>query len=328
LYYNLYLHKKFYSFCLEKAPFLWDIVFHVTNNKFYVSILEKIILLSLREKLKNLFNEYQPDIIISTHPSHSIVEEYKKEAHKNIFYLGVITDSYIIHQIWISKSVDYYCVIDEDTKHKLMERGISKEKIYVTGFPVNSKLFEKVDRQKILVELGLKPDKFTILVVIDLTKISRFIEIVKFLGNKTGDFQIIIITGKYQNLYELFSKMKFVVPAKIIGWTDLMHDFMRISDLVICKAGGAIVSEALSAKKLIFIPVFAPGQEKGNAYVIKKYGMGFYETDINKIYTLLNKIIYGEINLKDYEKNIEKWVKFDPAYKISQLVNEILSGRI
>jgi processive 1,2-diacylglycerol beta-glucosyltransferase len=205
-----------------------------------------------------------------------------------------------------------------------MEKGISEEKIYVTGFPVNSKLFEKVDRQKILVELGLKPDKFTILVVIDLTKIGRFIEIVKFLGNKTGDFQIIIITGKYQNLYELFSKMKFIVPAKIIGWTDLMHDFIRISDLVICKAGGSHCFGGVICKKTIFIPVFAPGQEKGNAYVIKKYGMGFYETDINKIYTLLNKIIYGEINLKDYEKNIERWVKFDPAYKISQLVNEIL----
>jgi processive 1,2-diacylglycerol beta-glucosyltransferase len=323
---QLTFFQKLYNFSMEK-PILFDIFFFVTNNRVCVSLLKKIILLSSYKKFKNLFDEYQPDIIISTHPYWNfIVKRYKKQTQKNIPYLCVITDSYMIHQSWIDSSVDYYLVIDEDTKHLLINNGISK--IYVTGFPVNSKLFEKVDKEKILAELGLKPNKLTILIVVGLGAIERFIEIIEFLKNKTEDFQMIIVAGKYQNVYGMYNKMNFVPKTKLIGWTDRMYDFIRVSDLVISKGGGAIVSESLSAKVPIFIPVFVPGQERGNVFVIKKYQMGFHEIDINKIYNLLNKIISKEINLDEYKSNIERWIKHDPAYKIASLVNKILSNKI
>jgi len=323
---KLTFFQKLYNFSMER-PILFDLFFFVTNNTFCVSILKTLIIFSSFKKFKKLFDEYQPDLIISTHPYWNfIVKEYKKLTHKNIPYLCVITDSYMVHKAWIDKSVDYYLVIDDDTKHILINNGINK--IFVTGFPVNSKLFEKIDKEKIFKELELKTNKLTILIVVGLGAISRFVEIIEFLRKKSGDFQLIIITGKYKSLYELFSKIDFVVPTKVIGWTDRIHDFIRVSDLVICKGGGAIVSETLSAKTPVFIPVFVPGQERGNVYIIKKYNMGIYETEISNIYNLLNKIISKEIDLREYKNNIEKWIKYDPAFRIASLVHKVLSNRI
>ncbi len=311
---------------MEK-PILFDVFFFITNNRLCVFILKIMILLSSYKKFKKIFDEYQPDIIISTHPYWNfIVEKYKKQIQKSIPYLCVITDSYMVHQSWIDKSVDYYLVIDEDTKHVLINNGIKS--IYVTGFPVNSKLFEKVDREKILSELELKSNKLTILIVVGLGAVNRFIEIIRFLKNKTEDFQIIIVCGKYQNVYDICSKMNFVPKTKLIGWTDRMYDFIRVSDLVICKGGGAIVSESLSAKVPVFVPVFVPGQERGNVYIIKKYKMGFHEIEISNIYTLLEKIISKQIDLKDYKNNIEKFIKYDPACKIASLIHKILLNKI
>jgi processive 1,2-diacylglycerol beta-glucosyltransferase len=323
---KLTFFQKLYNFSMEK-PILFDIFFFMTSNRLCVFLLKLMILSSSYKKFKNLFNEYQPDLIISTHPYWNfIVEKYKKQVQKNIPYLCVITDSYMVHQAWVDKSVDYYLVIDEDTKHLLINKGIKN--IYVTGFPVNSKLFEKVDKEKILAELGLDPYKLTILIVVGLGAVNRFVEIIEFLKNKTQNFQMIIVAGKYQNIYDMFNKMNFVPKTKLIGWTDSMFDFIRISDLVISKGGGAIVSESLSGKTPVFVPVFVPGQERGNVYILKKYGIGFHETDINKIYNLLEKIINGDINLNEYKDRIEKWVKYDPAYKIASLTNKILLNKI
>ncbi|MEN3013256.1 MAG: glycosyltransferase [Endomicrobiia bacterium] len=320
--------QKLYNFSMEK-PIIFDVFFFLTNNKLCTSILNLIMLLKNYNATKNLLDEFKPDIIVSTHPYWNfLIKKYKKEV-KNIPYICVITDSYMIHKAWIDRFVDYYFVIDEDTKHVLINNNIKN--IYVTGFPVNYKLFEKVEKEKIIKELELDLDvnKKIILITIGLGATSRFIEIIEYLKDIENNFQLIIITGKYKDIYDyLTTKVKFKPKTKIIGWTDKMYNFLKISDIVICKAGGAIVSEALSCGVPVFIPLFVPAQEKGNVYIVKKYQMGFYEEDIEKVYKILDDIIFDRINLKIYKENIKKFIKDNPALIISNLINRILNNLI
>lgn len=322
---QLSFFQKLYNFSMEK-PILFDIFFSLTNNKLCNSIL-KFILLKNYKYVEKLFNEFQPDIFISTHPYWNfIVDKYKRKI-KTIPYTCVVTDSYRVHQAWISKKVDYYFVIDEDTKHVLINHGIRN--IYVTGFPVNPKIFEKTDREKILLELGLDINKKTILITIGLGAIDRFLDIINYLKDKENkSFQLIIITGKYKNIYDKLNSTKFRPKTKIIGWTDRMHDFLKAADVVISKAGGAIVSETLSCGAPIFIPLFVPAQEKGNVYIIKKYNMGFYEENIEKVYKILDDIIFDKIDINIYKQNIKKFIKFNPALKIAKLITNIIKDTL
>lgn len=319
---KLTFFQKLYNLSMEK-PILFDIFFYLTNNKFCSFILELFMKLINYKHAKKIFNDFQPDIFISTHPYWTfLVKKYKKE--RNIPYICVITDSYMVHKAWIDKFVDIYCVIDEDTKHVLINNNIKN--IFVTGFPVADKLFEKVDKNKILVEeLGLHKDKLTILITVGLGAIERFLDIIEYLRKKTGNFQMIIVTGKYKQIYDYLISLKFNPPTKIIGWTDRMYDFIRVSDLVICKGGGAIVSESLSAGVPVFIPLFVPGQERGNVYVVKKYQMGFHEIELQKVYQILEQIITGKINLNFYKDNISKYIQHNPAEKIVKISESILS---
>ncbi|MCS7230690.1 MAG: glycosyltransferase [Elusimicrobiota bacterium] len=314
--------QKLYNFSMEK-PIIFDIFFTLTNNNFCKFFL-KILLLSTNYKIfEKILNEYEPDIIISTHPYWNfLVKRYKKKV-KKIPYICIITDSYMIHTAWIDKDVDYYFVIDEDTKHVLINYGVRN--IYVTGFPVNPKIFEKIQKEKVLSDLGLEINKKTILITIGLGAVERFLEIINYLRNKNNNFQMIIITGKYKNLYDYLTKLTFNVNTKIIGWTDRMHDFLRVSDVIICKGGGAIVSESLSSGVPVFIPLFVPAQEKGNVYIVKKYKMGFYEEDIEKVYQILDDIIENRINLDEYKENIKKYIKNNPSVIIANLINKILN---
>ncbi len=318
---QLTFFQKLYNFSMER-PILFDILFNLTNNEFCRFTLEKMMILNYYKKVKKIFDEYQPDIFVSSHPYWNfLVKKYKRE--KDIPYVCIVTDSYMIHKAWIDSSVNYYCVIDEDSKYVLINNGIKN--IIVTGFPVNPKLFEEIDRQKILSELKLDRDRITILVAIGLGAVERFLEIIEFLRVKKEDFQLIVVCGKYQDVYQKLKNEEFIPPTAIIGWTDRMHDFIRASDLVICKGGGAIVSESLSAKKPVFIPLFVPGQEKGNVYIVEKYKMGFHEEDINKIFSKLEEIISKRINLKEYQDNIAKYIKPNPSYKIANFVYKMIT---
>lgn len=319
---QLTFFQKLYNFSMEK-PIMFDVFFSLTDNKFCKFIL-KSILLTKYELVEKIFNEYQPNVFLSTHPYWNFLAIKYKKRVKNIPYTCVITDSYMVHTTWIDKKVDYYFVIDEDTKHVLINRGIKN--IYVTGFPVNPKIFEKSQKEKTLLDLGLDTDKKTILITIGLGAIDRFLEIINYLKDKKGNFQLIIITGRYKNVYDKLIKTEFVPKTIIIGWTDKMHEFLKASDLVISKAGGAIVSETLSCGVPIFIPLFVPAQEKGNVYIIKKYNMGFYEEDIKKVYEILDNIIFDKINLDIYKQNIKKFVKFNPALRIAELTIKIVEG--
>ncbi|MCS7151371.1 MAG: hypothetical protein NZ928_03170 [Endomicrobia bacterium] len=322
---KLTFFQKLYNFSMEK-PVIFDTFFFCTNNNFCKNLLKTIIIANSYNSAKEYFNEFNPDIFVSTHPYWNfIVQKYKKEV-RNVPYVCVITDSYMIHKSWIDKNVDFYCVIDEDTKHVLINSGINK--IWVTGFPVNSKLFQQVDKHKILSELGLREGVLTILITIGLGALDKFLKIVDFLRKKKELFQLIIITGKYKELYDKLNMMEYIPRTKIIGWTDRMHDYLRVSDLVICKGGGAIVSESLSAGVPVLIPVFVPGQERGNVYVVKKYKLGFHYEDEETVFKLLDDIITAKIKLEIYKNNIKKYIQNNPAGKILKLVEDIVSGEI
>ncbi len=314
---KLTLFQKMYNYSMER-PVLWDKFFDFTNNRFSTNLLKHFILRGYYSIAKKIILEFKPDIIVAAHPYWNyIVEKFKKEIN-NIPYICIVTDSYMIHDTWKYGSIDIYCVIDNDSKDVLEKSGLKN--VYVTGFPVNPDIENQIDRNKILKELNLNPSLTTILITIGLGALERFIEIIDYLKTKKGEFQLILISGKYDNINSMLKEKKYVVPTAIIGWTNKMADYIRSADLVICKAGGAIVSESLAAKKPIFIPVFVPGQEKGNVYIIQKYQFGFYEIGKEKIFNILDRIISKEINLNFYKENIEKYTNKNAAINIAKLI--------
>jgi processive 1,2-diacylglycerol beta-glucosyltransferase len=57
----------------------------------------------------------------------------------------------------------------------------------------------------------------------------------------------------------------------IIGWTQEMPHLLRSHDVIICKAGGAILHEVLAARTPAVIDYVVPGQEEGNAaYLVSR----------------------------------------------------------
>jgi processive 1,2-diacylglycerol beta-glucosyltransferase len=59
--------------------------------------------------------------------------------------------------------------------------------------------------------------------------------------------------------------------VKVLGWTNQMPELMMSHHLVISKAGGATVQEAIAARCPMIVNQVIPGQEEGNAELIWRY---------------------------------------------------------
>jgi processive 1,2-diacylglycerol beta-glucosyltransferase len=320
------LFRKMYNWSMEN-PFVWNIVFNLTNSlvaqKYF-----NLILPLFYSSLYRIFDREKPDMFVLTHPYWNyIIGAYKNKYKKNIPCVMIVTDSTAIHHAWVGPGVDRYIVVDRDTYNVMNILGVDSQKIVELGFPVSTEFSKRFDRTKFLTGLKLNPELPTITIVIGMGSLNRFIKIIDLLRTRNDmPFQMILLTGKYERVYRELQSRQFLVQTKLVGWTDNMPDYIRAGDLVVAKGGGAIVMETLAAGKPVIIPVLTPGQEKGNAKIIKKYGLGFVDTSLRNVYAILCYLIVNPDKIKELQERVKHHSKPDACFRIAEFIHARLEN--
>lgn len=244
-----------YSKITKNIPWFWGKIYYHTQEP----IFERIINLSnkvLSYKLGRLLKEINPDVIISTHFFVGHMCSILKQRGKiNAELATVITDyGEDPYNEWICnhKYIDYFFVAHNEIKNKLIEKGVSEDKVFDTGIPISDNFLKNYDKFRILEELKLNLNKKNVLFFgggeFGLGK-SKTLEVFECLVKDFANIQIIAIAGKNENLKNNFEKIVTEnnrnEDVKIFGFTDKVAEFMSISNLVITKPGGLTSTEAL-----------------------------------------------------------------------------------
>jgi processive 1,2-diacylglycerol beta-glucosyltransferase len=321
------IFDKIYKFSMQNFHF-WDLFFNITDSNLTRLYCDSLLPIFYKKAL-SIFLKENPDLCITTHPYWNfLIDGYNRRVKEKIKYICVVTDAIRIHHIWISRGADYYIVCDKYTKKVISKYNIDKNKIFVKGLPVNLRFSERISREKFLTDLGLKSELITFLVVIGLGDTRRFLKLIDYLTKLASlNFQLIVITGKYKNICNKLMNKSSVVPIKVIGWTDRMADFIKSCDLVISKGGGAIVMETLAAGKPVFIPVFTPGQERGNAEFIKKYRLGFVERDFDKVKEIMRELASKPELISEIQNRVQKHSNPNSAKEIAEFAHAVIFNK-
>src|ERR1017187_2736478 len=87
--------------------------------------------------------------------------------------------------------------------------------------------------------------------------------------------------------------------------------------LVIAKAGGAMVQEAIAARCPIIINQVIPGQEEGNAHLIKKLGVGAVAERSKEVRDLVEEAFaHKSRQWQEWRDNLDKVSRPDAALRI------------
>lgn len=292
-----------------------------------------------RKYLMPLVEEFRPDAIISTHPFATEMISLLKEDGKITAPLICVMTDYGPHRAWIHPYVDSYIVSNEGMVDTMAKMGAPREKIHPYGIPVEESFYEKMDRAEVLRQLGLSPDKPTVLIMAGSFGVSNILRIYNNIIKVNLDFQIIVITGKNERLYEAFNKLilrnsrqkplrdvsvklkpKPSKPTKVLFFTNEVHKYMQISDLIITKPGGLTVSEALACNLPMAIFDAIPGPEMENAEFLIDNNMAVKIQKGSACSETIYDLLSNQERLEEMRRSCSA---FDKSSSGPKIVNEI-----
>jgi len=185
--------------------------------------------------------------------------------------VSIVTD-FEAHALWMEECVDLYCVAAEETKARLVARGAKAANIVATGISISAKFSQKIDGRQVRRKLGLRDDLGVLLVLSGGFGMGPVAEIVTELDKVEGDFQMLVVTARNEELRRELAAVDRRHPTHVLGFATNMHELMAVSNLVISKPGGLTSSEALAIGKPLFILNPIPGQEAANSDFLLEHG--------------------------------------------------------
>jgi len=311
-----------YDKWVRDVPELYKFGYELSDSPIPVTILETILVVSLYEVINEMIEEHEPDIIINTYPLYQAPFVAVKSLHKlKIPMVTIVTDLATVHQIWFNDKVDWLVVPTEIVRDDAIEAGVNPDKISVIGIPVNPRIFQMQEsKQELRKSLGWNQELTTILAV-GSKRVEHFKENLDILNHSGFSFQLIVVTGKDQELYEELNTVDWHHEIHLYEFVDQMPEFMRASELLIAKAGGLIVTEALaSGLPMILIDVI-PGQESGNAKFVQDGKAGFWTKNVIEFVQVLGHLFFNQNeSLSQVKENAKNIGKPSSAMQIAELI--------
>ncbi|MDR3601197.1 MAG: glycosyltransferase [Desulfosporosinus sp.] len=316
--------KNVYIEMIKHTPNLWGKFYYKTAKLQPESMIQCFLNKLGRSDFLKYIQEFEPDLIVCTYPTvSSILAQLRREQILQVPVITVITD-YTVHSHWVHPGVDRYMVACEEVKESLVSWGIKAQCILVTGIPISPKFEREMDRGHIISKLALNPDLPTFLVMGgaygDLVSTKR---ICNKLADSLVPVQAIIVCGKNKKLYRSLKKVveRSLNPMVRLGYVHNVEELMAVSDLIITKAGGLTVSEALTKHLPLVIYKAIPGQEEANAKFVQRIGAGYVAGTEEELECLLSRLLS---NPKEIETMREKAAVAIPGHSTERAVENML----
>ena len=259
------LAQKGYLAIINRFPGLWRKAFEMLDR---TRIVEQHIGVygAAARRASRLIAELRPPVIVSTYPgcNHLLDFVYRRRLRRPFRTVTIITDSLTVNSVWYRSYSDYFLVANEPTAEVLLKAGIPHQKIRILGFPV-PRIFASLNGSR---SIPPPDNHWRILYVINSGR-QMALEIVRRLL-LVEDVTLTVTAGRDYDLARRLSAISDETGQRfdVLGWTPEMPRLMAESHLLISKAGGATVQEALAAKIPMIITQIVPGQEEGNARLI------------------------------------------------------------
>ena len=275
-----------YKNIILKTPLLWGQVYKLLKNDTILDITQ-FSNRFMAKKIFKLFEDFEPDLVISCHPLGGQITAFLKSHNKTNCKLATVMTDFASHKQWLigKDYTDYFFVSNIEMKTSLISEGIFPNKIYVSGIPISPNFYKNYDKESIYNSLKILKNKKNIIFFgggsLGLSSSTNVQNILTSLLQATNEsYQIIIISGKNQKLYNEFQKTitntNHTSNTKLIDFTTQIPELLPITSFVITKPGGLTITECITSNVPVILINPIPGQEKENAQYIVDKKMGIW----------------------------------------------------
>ena len=273
--------QTFYLQVSEKAPALYKMMYEGTESDDPDTALGSEKLLSIVgppffSSLQKLIKETVPDIVVSTHALAVQVVHHLVQRGEYAGQHGVVITDFVAHRTWMAEGVDAYFVPSDLTREILANRGVPREKLFVTGIPVKLEIAAPKEPSAMRAQHSFPQDVPLVTFFGGGIATERVQRMITRLLASSESFELVVVAGRNEELENALAEVSSGenVHLRKLGKIDFVDDLIAASDLVVTKAGGLIVSEVLARSTPMIIIDPIPGQEEWNADFVAGAGAG------------------------------------------------------
>ena len=322
-----------YKSIILKTPVLWGQVYKLLKNDTILDITQ-FSNRFMAKKIFTLFEDFEPDLVISCHPLGGQITSFLKSHKKTNCKLATVMTDFASHKQWLigKDYTDYFFVSNIEMKTSLISEGIYPNKIYVSRIPISPNFYKNYDKENIYKSLNIAKNKKNIIFFgggsLGLSSSSNIQAILTSLLQATDEsHQIIIISGKNQKLYNDFQKTinntYHKSQIKLIDFTTELPELLPITSFVITKPGGLTITECISTNVPIILINPIPGQEKENAQYIADNKMGIWIKATKPTSEYFQEIFNDTKLIEEIKENQKKYSHINSTKNICDiLINE------
>lgn len=319
-----------YDKWVKEVPELYQLGYAASDALVPARLMERSLGLLLYEVMKDILKRCKPDVILTTYPMYQapLVLLFRGEKKYRVPLFTVVTDLSTVHRLWFNPRVDGCLVANQHVAELAMSYLVAPEKVSITGIPVHPDIAaETRSKNEIRKELGWQPDIPTILAV-GSKRVERLVDALNVVNHFGAPLQVAVVAGKNGELLRELNQFNWHVPAHIYDFVEQMPRLMKASDLIICKAGGLIVTESLACGLPMILIEVIPGQETGNAEFVSTFEAGeVAETPVEILQTLYHLFKDDGSLLKTWSSNACRLGQDQSAFVVADILLKALTGR-
>ena len=216
------------------------------------------------------------DVVVNTHflPA-EFLADLKARGEISVPQMTVVTD-FDAHRLWSCRPCEHFFAASVEGAASLIIHGVPADSITVAGIPIHPVFAAPPEREQCLKAHGLSGERPVVLQMAGGAGMGAVEETWAELLSLEQPLELVVVAGKNQKAYERLRQTP--VPARhrarVLGFTDKVHELMAAADLLVSKPGGLTTAEALSSGLPMVAVMPIPGQESRNADFLLARGAG------------------------------------------------------
>ena len=322
-----------YSAALRYAPPIYGALYHATNGRRRYKTIVRFCEPLYRERLREVFQHYQPDVIVSVHPllNHAAMRARADAGMQHVPIVTVITDLGRVHEGWLLPEADLTVVPAREVYQRAIDRGVPPERLRLLGHPIHPR-FEDVSGTKaeIRKKLGL-PERATIaLLMAGGEGGGKLLPTTLALAKAGLDYHLVVVTGRNAALRAKLQELapSLPTPMMVLGFRNDVPELMRAADLLVTKAGPGTIAEASVAEVPVVVYDYVPGQERGNLDYVRTNGIGVVALTTAEVVQSVARIVHNQERLAKMRSQQTAIAPRGSSRRIAELIAQIAaSGR-
>jgi processive 1,2-diacylglycerol beta-glucosyltransferase len=310
-----------YMALLRHAPAIWGMAYALGDRLASDSPLTFGASRMGARALGAVLDRLGPDAVITVHATPAVAMAVLARTGRRVPPHTTVVTDFVAHSQWIAQGIDRYCVAADEVGHDLVARGIPRARVVVTGVPVRAEFASAPDAGEARRALGLPADVPVVLAMAGSRgSVGRLPDVARALARTSERVAGVLVAGHDRVLCASLERLAAGTALRVFGFVPDVHRLMAAADLLVTKAGGMTLAEAMAAEVPLLLYGSLPGQERRNERFAAAAGVALVARGRAELDALLDRALHDPGLLDHLRAAMRARRRPDAARAIADLV--------